>query len=73
MKADTIGELLHATPFNPFTVPIVEIGAVTVPHPDFAMLTKGGHVLIVNTEGDKVKHISVPMIGSITTEADATA
>lgn len=71
MKADTIDELLHATPFSPFTVHIVEVGSVTVPHPDFAILTKGGHVLIVNTEGDRVKHISVPMISSITTEAAA--
>ena len=75
MTADTIEEFLHATPFKPFTVHMAEQTDVQVPHPDFAMLTKDGRVLVVNTEGSRVKHIDMFSISSISLaeEAGATA
>lgn len=73
MTADTIREFLDVTPFKPFTVHIAEQTNVQVPHPDFALLTKDGRVLIVNTEGSKVKHIDVFSISSISFAEEASA
>ncbi|MDQ3622864.1 MAG: hypothetical protein M3463_10295 [Verrucomicrobiota bacterium] len=52
MTADQIEELLHATPFVPFTISMANGRKLTVDHPDFASLSRGQRVLVVNEEGD---------------------
>jgi hypothetical protein len=74
MTAEQIKELLHATPFVPFRVHVAaEQKAYDIPHPDFALLTHGGRVLVVALEhADAVHLISVPLISKIETHATTT-
>ena len=67
MTADQIKDLLHATPFVPFVVHVAaEQKAYQVPHPDFAMLTYKGRVLVVARIDAEAAHlISVPLITRI--------
>lgn len=72
MTVGKIKELLHTAPFRPFTLHLAEQTQVQEPHPDFALLTPGG-ILVVNTKGEQLRHIEVRLVGSVTTEADAAA
>ena len=74
MNAEQIRELLHATPFMPFRVHVAaEQKAYEIPHPDFALLTHGGRVLVVALENmDAVHLISVPRISKIETKTPTT-
>jgi len=67
MTGDQIKDLLHATPFMPFKVYVTaEKKAYQIPHPDFAMLTHSGRVLVVAlTDADAAHLISVPLISRI--------
>ena len=71
MTADRIKDLLHATPFIPFKVHVTgEQKVYEVPHPDFAMLTHKGRVLVVALLDAEAAHlISVPLIARIETAA----
>jgi hypothetical protein len=71
MTSKQIKELLDATPFIPFTVHVAaEQKAYEVPHPDFAMLThKGGVLIVARTDADAAHLISVPLITRIETNA----
>jgi hypothetical protein len=64
VSGDQIKKLLHAMPFVPFKVHVAaEQKAYEIPHPDFAMLTHGGRVLVVALEHAEAVHlISVPLI-----------
>lgn len=67
MTADQLKDLLHATPFVPFLVHVAaEQKAYEIPHPDFAMLTHKGRVLVVAlTDAEAAHMISVPLITRI--------
>ncbi|PZR71991.1 MAG: hypothetical protein DLM73_14255 [Chthoniobacterales bacterium] len=67
MTPDQIKDLLHATPFVPFSVYVAaEQKAYEIPHPDFAMLThKNGVLIVARTDADAAHHISVPLITRI--------
>ena len=55
MHADEIRQLLHASPFRPFTIYLASEKAFPVPHEDFAMLTPRGRTLVVShSEKDAV-------------------
>jgi hypothetical protein len=71
MTADQIKDLLHATPFVPFKVHVAaEQRAYDVLHPDFAMLTYKGRMLVVaRTDAEAAHMISVPLITRIETNA----
>jgi hypothetical protein len=73
MTAEQIRELLRTTPFTPFRVHVAaEQKACEIPHPDLALLTDGGRVLVVALENvDAVHLISVPLISKIETRASA--
>ena len=75
MTADQIKDLLHATPFVPFRVHVAaEEKAYEIPHPDFAMLTHGGHNLAVALEDAEAVHlISVPLITKLETNGSAAS
>jgi len=74
MTADQLKQLLQATPFVPFKVYVTaEEKGYEVPHPDFALLTHGGRVLVVAlTDAEAVHLISSPLISRVETNA-ATA
>jgi len=54
MHSDTFKDLLHAQPFQPFTVHTVSGETYLIDHPDFAMLTRGGRTVIINFPVAKV-------------------
>ena len=47
MDADQIFELLHATPFRPFTIVLPSDRVIRVPHPDFVSIAPNRRTLIV--------------------------
>ena len=74
MVALAVRNLLHAAPFVPFTVYVADGRAIRVRHPDFATLTQGGGLLIVNTGEDDFEIINVSLITRLeSTEAPAPA
>jgi hypothetical protein len=74
MTAKAIRDLLHGTPFKPFTVYVLEQTPMHVPHPDFAMLSGDRRLLVVTDEDGGIKLIDLESISSLATEtADADA
>jgi hypothetical protein len=63
MTPNVIRDALHA--HRPFRIKMVSGATYKVPHPDFAMLTRSGRTLIVNTDKDHVEWLDVLMIESI--------
>ncbi len=75
MTGDQTRDLLHASAFVPFTVHVAaEETSYEVPHPDFAMLTYRGRVLVVaRTDAEAAHLISVPLISRIETNETHSA
>ncbi len=70
MISSTLQELLRSTPFTPFTVHLSGGQSYFVDHPDFATVTRGGGVLLVNLpggDGDRVAHVATAMIERLET------
>ena len=66
MHADEIRQLLHASPFRPFTVHLPSDKSFLVPHSDFALLTPKGRTLIVSHEDkEAVDFLDVALITRI--------
>ena len=66
MHADEIRQLLHASPFRPFTVYLAGEKSFVVSHEDFALLTPKGRTLIVSqTEKEAVDLLDVALIARI--------
>ena len=59
MHADTIKDVLHAQPFQPFTIHTVSGETYLVDHPDFATLTRGGRTIYINIPGGEGEHIRI--------------
>ena len=65
MHAETFKDLLHAQPFQPFTVHTVSGAAYLVDHPDFVWLTRGGRTVYINLpdgEGERVSIVDTALI-----------
>jgi cysteine desulfurase len=43
MHTDAVREMLHAQPFSPFTIRLVDGRGFAVPHPDFVAVRQAGH------------------------------
>jgi len=73
MTSQQIRDLLNATPFVPFRVYVTgDVTRYDIPHPDFAMLTyKGGVLVVALTDRDAAHLISVPLITKFETTAAA--
>lgn len=66
MHADELKQLLHASPFRPFTVFLPSEKGFTVPHQDFAWLTPKGKTLVVAVaDKEAVDLLDVAMIAHI--------
>jgi hypothetical protein len=66
MNADELKQLLHATPFRPFTVYLASDKAFPIRHPDFAALTPKGRTLIVmHAEDEAFDILDVPLIARV--------
>ena len=62
MTSNIIRDLLHATPFVPFTVHVAEGKAILVQRPDYATLTQGGRMFFVNAKDDDFEWVDVFLI-----------
>jgi hypothetical protein len=65
MHADTLKEVLHAQPFQPFTIHTVSGESYLVDHPDFASLSRGGRTISINPpggEGERIRILDTSLI-----------
>ena len=65
MHTDTFKELLHAQPFQPFTVHTVSGETYLVDHPDFVSLSRGGRTVYISLpggEGERVRILDTALI-----------
>ena len=65
MHVETIQEILHAQPFQPFTVHTVSGESYLVDHPDFVSLTRGGRTIYIHPpggEGERVRIVDTALI-----------
>ena len=66
MHADAIKQLLHASPFRPFTVYLASEKSFAVPHQDFALLTPKGRTLVVSQiDKEAVDLLDVALIARV--------
>ncbi len=66
MNAAELRQLLHRTPFRPFTVYMASDKAFAVPHTDFAALSPSGRTLIIfRKEDDAHDILDVPLIARV--------
>ena len=65
MKIDEIRELVHAVPFEAFTLHTAGGTSVHVAHPDFIALSPTGRTVIVYTLDAKSHRLDVPLISQI--------
>ena len=73
MHADELKQLLHASPFRPFTVFLASEKSFAVPHQDFALLTPQGRSLVVShSEKEAVDLLDVALITLATAKAPST-
>ena len=66
MLGDEIQKLLRAQPFRSFRVHVSDGRALEVPHPDFALLTHGHEMLVIDTEDDGLEMVNVDQIARFT-------
>jgi hypothetical protein len=65
MRAESLREMLHALPFQPFTVHVVSGASYLIDHPEVAWLTRGGRTLYVSLaegEGERVFILDTALI-----------
>jgi len=66
MHADELKQLLHASPFRPFTVYLASEKSFAVPHQDFAWLTPKGRTLVVAlSDKEAVDLLDVALIARV--------
>ena len=63
MTPDIVRKALHSN--QPFKVRMVSGKVISVPHADFAFLSRSGRTLLVNTRGDHFEWLDVLMIEGI--------
>ena len=56
-------ELIHAQPFHPFTIKMLNGTAYNVPHEDFLFVGKSGNVIF--DDGDHIKSINATVVAEI--------
>ena len=65
MHAETLKEILHAQPFQPFTVHTVSGETYLVDHPDFVWLPGRGQTIYIHLpggEGQRVRIVDTALI-----------
>jgi hypothetical protein len=67
MTADQVKTLLHAAPFEPFSVHLADGKSYLIDHPDFAMLTRGGRIMVVAIADDAAAHVDLMLATRVET------
>ena len=65
MKIDEIRDLIHAVPFEPFTLHAAGGTPVRVAHPDFIALSPTSRTVAVYTLDSKSHRLDVPLVSQI--------
>jgi hypothetical protein len=65
MRTDTLCEILHAAPFQPFTLCLADGTRVDVPHPDFIAHPKGARIAVVMGLDESTHYIDVAHVTKI--------
>ena len=74
MKIDEIRDLVHHTPFQPFTIHTAGGNPAHVAHPDFIAISRAGRSLIVYPPDSKShKFIDVLLISQVDVPGEDTA
>ena len=64
MNIDAVRDLLHAQPFTPFTIRLLDGHGFLVPHPDFVAVSPR-QVLHISPESESVTRIDPRLIVSL--------
>jgi hypothetical protein len=70
---DAIQSTLHAQPFKPFLLRLIDGTLVPVPHADFMVVSQGGRTAIVNTEGEKFSIVDLGLVTTIELGSDPSS
>jgi hypothetical protein len=62
-------DLLHAQPFHPFTIHLINGTKYSVPHEDFLFLGKSGNVIY--DDGEHIKSINATIVAEIDEKVSA--
>ena len=62
MKIDEIRKLLHANPFQPFTIHVADGDRIPVKHEDFVALAPTGRQMIVYLSNGDYQVVDVPLV-----------
>ena len=74
MTAAELKQLLHATPFRPFTAYVPSDRPFLIKHTDFAALSPTGRTLIVfHSDDDAFDILDVPLIARVEVHAPESA
>jgi hypothetical protein len=74
MHADELKQLLHASPFRPFTVFLASEKSFTVPHQDFAWLTPKERTLVLAlNDKEAVDLLDVALIARVEVQEKASS
>lgn len=71
---DSIRELIHAVPFLPFTIHMVDGRKFRIEHPDFVFAppSKQPWVIVQEPENERTHRLSTLLIASIEESSDAS-
>ncbi len=65
MKVEKLRELMHAAPFQPFTIHVADGHALHIPHPDFIAIMGTGRTVFVTSPIEQMPSyfmVDVPLI-----------
>ena len=65
MRSETLHEVLHAAPFRPFTLWLVDRTRVDVPHPDFIAHPPGARIAVVMGRDESTHYIDLALVKKI--------
>lgn len=65
MKIEHIKDLLHVSPFEPFTLHTADGGEVEVPHPDFAAVS-GRQMIVLHEHNYGSERLDINLIRRVT-------
>ncbi|HMF38994.1 MAG TPA: hypothetical protein VKF17_20340 [Isosphaeraceae bacterium] len=73
MCSETLHEILHAAPFQPFVLCLADGTKVNVPHPDFIAHPRGARIAVVMGRDESTHYIDVALVTKIEVEPPAPA
>jgi hypothetical protein len=66
MKLEELREVMHAAPFQPFTIHVADGRSLAVPHPDFIAIMGTDRSIVVTSSSKKMPSFSIVDVPLIT-------